>query len=127
MAGTRLTGTTASPCLSSIATPPQWAPPTLPGCEIVPCMLGGVNGPSLRSAARMSWQAALASGVGPQASAAVYRSGTGGGGTAVKGCGGDGTSPWVALVGPRRSSTGRIGVPGGGSRRYTVPDLSVWV
>src|SRR5207247_1858737 len=56
MAGTRLTGTTARACPSSIATPPQWAPPMLPGCESVPCVLGGVNGPALRSAARMSWQ-----------------------------------------------------------------------
>src|SRR2546430_6650266 len=74
MAATRFTGTTARPCLSSIATPPQWAPPMLPGCESVPCVLGGVNGLSLRSAASMSWQAALASGVGPPASSAVYRS-----------------------------------------------------
>src|SRR5205085_9337377 len=99
MAATRLTGTMARPCLSSIATPPQCAPPTLPGCNSVPCVLGGVNGPSVRSAARISWQAALASGVGPQASSAVYRSGTSGGVTTVKGWVGDAISPGTLLAG----------------------------
>src|SRR3989442_15577958 len=111
MAATRLTGTTASPCLSSIATPPQWAPPMLPGWESVPCVLGGVNGPSLRSAPRISWQAALASGVGPQASSTEYRSGTRGGVTVVKGCVGDGNLPGTLLAGTGRSSTEKIGFP----------------
>src|SRR6266581_4171507 len=127
MAGTRLTGTTARACPSSIAMPPQWAPPMLPGCERVPCVLGGVNGPSLRSAARMSWQAALASGVGPQASSAEYRSGTRGGVTAVKGCVRDATSPGTVLGGTGRSSTGKIGVPVVRSSTYSIPDFPVWM
>src|SRR5213592_118880 len=125
MAGTRFTGTTARPCLSSIATPPQWAPPMLPGCDSVPSVLGGVNGPSLRRAARMAWQAVLASGVGPQASSAEYRSGTRGGVRTVKGCVGDATSPGTLLAGTRRSSTGQSGVLFVLGRTTGTPSFSV--
>src|SRR6266478_3294361 len=75
----------------------------------------------------MSWQAALASGVGPQASSAVYRSGTRGGVATVKGCVGDATSPGTLLAGTGRSSTGKIGVPVVRSRMYSIPDLPVWM
>ena len=70
IAGMRFTGTMANPCFSSMATPPQWAPPMLPGWEMIPSRLGGVNGPSFRRSARILRQAALASGVGPHASSA---------------------------------------------------------
>src|SRR6266511_876406 len=57
-AGIRLVGTTAIDRPSSIATPPQAAPPMLPGTTSVPWREGGVNGPSLRRLASSSRQAA---------------------------------------------------------------------
>ncbi len=50
-AGTRLTGTTAILRAASAATPPQCAPPMLPGTASVPSRLGGVKMPSFRKAA----------------------------------------------------------------------------
>ena len=75
----------------------------------------------------MSWQAALASGVGPQASCAEYCSGTSGGVTVVNGCVGDAISPGTLLGGTGRSSTGNTGVPVVRSSTYSIPDLPVWI
>src|ERR1043166_3412277 len=99
MAGRRFTGTIASDLASSIATPPQAAPPMLPGTTRLPSSEGGGNGPSFLRVPSSARQAACASGVGPHASFAEYCSGESGGVTVVNGCVGEATSPGTLLAG----------------------------
>jgi hypothetical protein len=62
-------------------------PPKFPGTARVPCRLGGVKIPSLRSPRIQLRHVSRSSGVGPQASSAEIFCGASGGGAAGKGCG----------------------------------------
>src|SRR5437773_2660126 len=76
IAATRLVLASRRLRTGSHAALPQFTPPTLPGNEIVPRTLGGVNKPSFRSDSifwRHHWRSW---GVAPQASSAVSRWGT---------------------------------------------------
>src|SRR5690349_5907027 len=123
MAGRRFTGTIANDLLSSIATPPQAAPPMFPGTTSDPSRDGGVKGPSFRRLPNSSRQAACASGVGPQASFAEYCRGDSGGVTVVNGWVGLARSPGTLLAGTGRSSTGKTGFPVVRSSTYIIPVL----
>src|SRR5260370_41819730 len=122
IAATRLVFASRRLRTGSHAAPPQFTPPMLPGKEIVPRKLGGVNRPSLRRASifwRHHWRA---SAVAPHASDAVNFCGTialhaGNGWLA------DESSPLMLLFGTARSSTVGRGSPVVRSRTTTFPIL----
>ena len=115
-----LTGMTAICCDGSVATPPQCAPPMFDGMTSVPSRLGGVNGPSFRSAAIRSAHAARPDESVPKASAAVMCCGDRGP-MALAGWVGHASSPATVDFGTARSSTGTMGTPVSRSSTKSCP------
>src|SRR5204862_6580317 len=89
---TVFTGITAMWRAASYATPPQCAPPMFDGVTSVPCKLGGVNAPSLRSGRICSRHDSLSAGVAPNTLSIEQLSRPSGGRTVLNGCVGDARS-----------------------------------
>src|SRR2546429_3403769 len=110
----RLVGATIRPRRSSIATPDQFDPRRFPGNTTVPLSDGGVKIGPERSDAIRARHCSCASGVTPNASAAVSPSGTRRNGSAGEGWVGEGAFPPAARGGGGGGSRGEKGGWGGG-------------